>query len=222
MQGSTGGPAYAGIGSKSLVFGWRTAKGRHMTKGRLEAFTDGVIAVIITIMVLELKVPHDADPKALAPLIPLFLAYVLSFVFVGIYWNNHHHMFHAVHHVNGATLWANLHLLFWLSLAPFVTGWMGSNQFAPLPVAAYGAVLLGAACAYSILTRVLLASHGADSLLARALGKDLKGRISLVIYSAAIIIAFVQPLVSCALYVVVAVVWLCPDPRFERVLAAKR
>src|SRR5437899_12945644 len=134
-----------------------------MTKGRLEAVTEGVISVIITIMVLDLNVPHDADPKALMPLVPVFLSYVLSFVFVGIYWNNHHHMFHAVHHVNGATLWANLHLLFWLSLAPFVTGWMGSNQFAPLPVAAYGAVLLGAACAYHILTRVLLASHGADS-----------------------------------------------------------
>src|SRR5213076_344840 len=196
--------------------------GIYMTRGRLEAFTDGVIAVIITIMVLEMKVPHGADPSALAPLVPVFLSYLLSFIFTGIYWSNHHHMFHAVHHVNGATLWANLHLLFWLSLAPFVTGWMGSNQFAPLPVAAYGAMLLGAACAYHILTRVLLASHGADSLLARALGKDLKGKISLVIYSAAIIIAFAQPLVSCALYVVVAGVWLCPDPRFERLLAAKR
>ena len=152
-----------------------------MNKARLEAFSDGVIAVIITIMVLELKVPHDADPKALAPLVPVFLSYVLSFVFTGIYWNNHHHMFHAVHHVNGATLWANLHLLFWLSLVPFVTGWMDENHFAPVTVAAYGVVLLGAACAYYILTRVLLATHGKDSLLAKIpLGRfggdhDLKG-----------------------------------------------
>jgi len=211
------------IGVTSILGrGYRKIVLPAMGKGRLEAFSDGVIAVIITIMVLEMKVPHAIDAAALRPVLPIFLAYVLSFVFVGIYWNNHHHMFHAVHHVNGATLWANLHLLFWLSLAPFVTGWMGSNQFAPLPVAAYGAVLLGAACAYHILTRVLLASHGADSLLARALGKDLKGKISLVIYSAAIIIAFAQPLVSCALYVVVAGVWLCPDPRFERLFAAKR
>src|SRR5213075_2541980 len=145
---------------------------RRMTKGRLEAFSDGVIAVIITIMVLELKVPHDADPDALLPLVPVFLSYVLSFVFVGIYWNNHHHMFHAVHHINGAVLWANLHLLFWLSLAPFVTGWMGENHFAPVPVAAYGAVLLCAALAYTILVRVLLAVNGRDSLLARAIGSD--------------------------------------------------
>src|SRR6266851_4333703 len=149
---------------------------RRMTKGRLEAFTDGVIAVIITIMVLELKVPHDADPEALVPLIPVFLSYVLSFVFTGIYWNNHHHMFHAVHHVNGATLWANLHLLFWLSLVPFVTGWMDENHFAAVTVAAYGIVLLGAACAYTILTLVLLASHGKASPFARALGKDLRER----------------------------------------------
>src|SRR5437773_7195998 len=153
---------------------------QRMTKGRLEAFSDGVIAVNITIMVLDLKVPHDADPKALAPLVPVFLSYLLSFVFVGIYWNNHHHMFHAVHHVNGATLWANLHLLFWLSLVPFVTGWMDENHFAPVTVAAYGVVLLGAACAYYILTRALLATHGTDSLLAKALGKDFKGSISLV------------------------------------------
>jgi len=145
-----------------------------MTKGRLEAFTDGVIAVIITIMVLEMKVPHDADPNALAPLVPVFLSYVLSYIFIGIYWNNHHHMFHAVHHVNGATLWANLHLLFWLSLVPFVTGWMDENHFAPVTVAAYGAVLLGASCAYYILTRALLATHAKDSLLAKALGKEVR------------------------------------------------
>jgi uncharacterized membrane protein len=193
-----------------------------MTKGRLEAFTDGVIAVIITIMVLELKVPHDTDPKALMPLVPVFLSYVLSFVFVGIYWNNHHHMFHAVHHVTGATLWANLHLLFWLSLVPFVTGWMDENHFAAKPVAAYGFVLLGAACAYYILTRVLLAAHPKDSLLAKALGKDFKGKISVVIYVAAIPLAFVYPWIACALYVLVAAIWLCPDQRFEKLLAESK
>ena len=193
-----------------------------MSKSRLEAFSDGVLAVIITIMVLEMKVPHGIDAAALAPVLPVFLAYVLSFVFIGIYWNNHHHLFHAVNHVNGATLWANLHLLFWLSLVPFVTGWMGTNRFAPLPVVAYGAVLLGAACAYYILTRVLLAAHAKDSLLARALGTDFKGRISVVIYAAAIAFAFVQPLISCALYVLVAAIWLLPDPRFERLLEPKR
>ena len=193
-----------------------------MKKNRLEAFSDGVIAIIITIMVLEMKVPHDADPAALAPLVPVFLSYVLSFVFVGIYWNNHHHMFHAVHRVNGATLWANLHLLFWLSLVPFVTGWMDENHFAPLTVAAYGFVLLGAACAYTILTRTLLSVHGGDSLLARALGKDLKGWISLVIYVAAIPLAFVHPLIAGSLYVLVAAIWLCPDQRFEKLMAEKR
>jgi uncharacterized membrane protein len=189
-----------------------------MGKGRLEAFSDGVIAVIITIMVLELKVPHEADPKALVPLVPVFLSYVLSFIFVGIYWNNHHHMFHAVHRVNGATLWANLHLLFWLSLVPFVTGWMDESHFASLQVAAYGVVLLGAAMAYTILTRVLLHSHERDSVLAKALGSDLKGKISLLIYLAAIPIAFVQPWIACALYVVVAAIWLYPDRRFEKLL----
>ena len=193
-----------------------------MTKGRLEAFSDGVIAVIITIMVLELKVPHDADAAALAPLIPLFLSYVLSFAFIGIYWNNHHHMFHAVHHVNGATLWANLHLLFWLSLIPFVTGWANENHYAALPVAAYGVVLLGAGCAYFILTRVLLASHGKDSLLAKALGNDFKGKISVVIYVAAIPLAFLSPWIACGLYVAVAAVWLCPDRRFEKLLAQSK
>src|SRR6267378_1316210 len=195
---------------------------RRMTKGRLEAFTDGIFAVIITIMVLELKVPHDADPKALMPLVPVFLSYVLSFVFTGIYWNNHHHMFHAVHHVNGATLWANLHLLFWLSLVPFVTGWMDENHFAPQTVAAYGLVLLGAACAYTILTLVLLATHAKDSPLARALGKDFKGKISIAIYVAAIGLAFVHPWIACALYVVVAAIWLCPDRRFEKLLAESK
>ena len=189
-----------------------------MAKGRLEAFTDGVIAVIITIMVLELKVPHGADAGALMPLVPVFLSYVLSFVFIGIYWNNHHHLFHAVHHVTGGTLWANLHLLFWLSLVPFVTRWMDENHFAPQTVAAYGVVLLAAAIAYTILTRVLLASHPKDSTLARALGKDFKGTISLVIYIVAIGFAFVQPWVSGAGYVLVACIWLVPDRRFEKLL----
>jgi uncharacterized membrane protein len=193
-----------------------------MGKGRLEAFSDGVIAVIITILVLEIKVPHDAQPEALAPLLPVFLSYVLSFVFIGIYWNNHHHLFHAVHRINGATLWANLHLLFWLSLVPFVTGWMDENHFAPLTVAAYGVVLLCAGIAYFILTRVLLRSHERDSLLAKALGSDVKGKLSVLIYAAAIPLAFVHPLIACALYVLVAAMWLLPDRRFEKLLAAQR
>jgi uncharacterized membrane protein len=190
-----------------------------MTKARLEAFSDGVIAVIITIMVLEMKVPHGADPAALAPLIPIFLSYVLSFVFVAIYWNNHHHLFHAVHHVTGATLWANMHLLFWLSLVPFATGWMDENHFAPVTVAAYGFVLLCAGIAYVILTRVLLANHPADSLLHKALGSDLKGKISVVLYIVAIALAFWLTWVALAIYAVVALTWLVPDRRFERVLA---
>ena len=193
-----------------------------MGKGRLEAFSDGVIAVIITILVLEMKVPHGADPAVLAPLLPVFLSYVLSFVFIGIYWNNHHHLFHAVHHINGATLWANLHLLFWLSLVPFVTGWMDENHFAPIPVAAYGAVLMCAGIAYFILTRVLLRSHERDSVLAKALGNDLKGKLSVLIYAVAIALAFVHPLIACALYVLVAAMWLAPDRRFEKLLAAQR
>ena len=193
-----------------------------MGKGRLEAFSDGVIAVIITILVLEMKVPHDADPAALAPLLPVFLSYVLSFIFIGIYWNNHHHLFHAVHHINGATLWANLHLLFWLSLVPFVTGWMDENHFAPIPVAAYGVVLMCAGIAYFILTRVLLRSHERDSLLAKALGNDLKGKVSVVIYAAAIALAFVHPLIACTLYVFVAAMWLLPDRRFEKLFATQR
>src|SRR3989442_1495835 len=184
-----------------------------MTKGRLEAFTDGVIAVIITIMVLEMKVPHDADPSALAPLVPVFLSYVLSYIFIGIYWNNHHHMFHAVHHVNGATLWANLHLLFWLSLVPFVTGWMDENHFAAATVAADRLVLLGAGVADTILTPVLFATHAHASSLAQALAQDFKGNISLVIYIAALPLAFVHPWIACGLYVLVAAIWLWPDRR---------
>ncbi|MBS1914465.1 MAG: DUF1211 domain-containing protein [Bacteroidetes bacterium] len=189
-----------------------------MTKGRLEAFSDGVIAIIITIMVLELKVPHGADLEALRPLLPEFLSYVLSFVYVGIYWNNHHHLMHVVQHVNGSILWANLHLLFWLSLVPFVTGWVGENHAAALPVAAYGGVLLMAAIAYFILTRVLLARHGRESTLAAALGNDFKGKISVVIYAAAIPLTWVNTWVALAAYISVAIIWLVPDRRIERVV----
>jgi uncharacterized membrane protein len=187
-----------------------------MGKGRLEAFSDGVIAIIITIMVLEMKVPHGADWAALQPLWPVFLSYVLSFVFIGIYWNNHHHLFQVVHRVGGSVLWANLHLLFWLSLVPFVTGWMGESHFAPLPVALYGGVLLLSGCAYFILTRVLLAHHAPDSALAKALGRDVKGKASLVCYAVAIPLAQVHVGLSCALYILVAILWLVPDRRIER------
>jgi uncharacterized membrane protein len=192
-----------------------------MTKGRLEAFSDGVIAIIITIMVLEMKVPHGADWSVLRPLAPVFLSYVLSFAFIGIYWNNHHHMLQAVHGVNGGVLWANLHLLFWLSLFPFVTAWMGENQFAAAPVALYGAVLLCAACAYYVLSRALIAHHGADSALAAAVGSDVKGKVSVVAYVLALLSTLVHPWIACALYVVVAVMWLIPDRRIERTLAER-
>jgi uncharacterized membrane protein len=188
-------------------------------KGRLEAFSDGVIAIIITIMVLELKAPQSAELDALRPLIPVFGSYVLSFVNIGIYWNNHHHMLHAAGQVNGRILWANLHLLFWLSLVPFVTAWMGENRFAAPPVALYGAVLLMAGFAYFLLARALASHHGKDSKLARALGKDTKGIGSLVIYALAIPLAFVNPWIAFALYVSVAVIWVIPDRRIERVFA---
>jgi uncharacterized membrane protein len=190
-----------------------------MTRNRLEAFSDGVFAIIITIMVLELKVPRGAGLAALLPLCPVFLSYVLSFVFIGIYWNNHHHMLHPVRHITGRNLWANLHLLFWLSLTPFVTGWMGENNFAPLPVALYGVILLCAACAYWLLQRSLIKAEGSDSPLARAIGSDWKGHLSPVIYATAIPLAFVRPWISCTLYVVVAIIWLLPDPRIERMIA---
>ena len=186
-----------------------------MSKGRLEAFSDGVIAILITIMVLELKVPHGADWEALRPLVPVSLTYVLSFVFLGIYWNNHHHMLQAAHRINGKILWANLHLLFWLSLVPFVTGWMGENHFAPLPTAVYGAVLLLAAIAYTILSRAIVAEHGPDSKLAVAVGKDRKGHVSLALYTAAIPLAFVHQWIADAIYVFVALMWLVPDRRIE-------
>lgn len=189
-----------------------------MSKGRLEAFSDGVIAIIITIMVLELKVPHGADFVALRPLIPVFLSYVLSFIFLGIYWNNHHHLLQAVQRVNGHILWANLHLLFWLSLTPFVTAWMGENHFAAWPVALYGMVLLLAGFAYFILTRALIAHHGKGSALATALGRDFKGKVSLVFYAVAIPLSFVNSWFAGALYVLVAVMWLIPDRRIEKTL----
>lgn len=190
-----------------------------MSKNRMEAFSDGVLAIIITIMVLELAVPHETDLAALRPLVPVFLSYVLSFIFLGIYWNNHHHLIQAAQQVNGRVLWANLHLLFWLSLIPFVTGWMGENNFATLPVALYGTVLLFAAIAYFLLARTLLSIHDTDSALGIALGRDFKGKVSVVIYILAIPLAFVSPWISCGLFVLVAVMWLIPDQRIEKTLA---
>lgn len=189
-----------------------------MRKGRMEAFSDGMLAIIITIMVLELRVPSGSDLAALAPVLPVFLSYVLSFIFLGIYWNNHHHLLQAVEQVNGRVLWANMHLLFWLSLVPFVTAWMGENEFAALPVALYGAVLIFSALAYFLLTRALLALHGRDSTLGRAVGRDRKGLISLFLYAPAIPLAFLSPWISIGLYVLVAVIWFIPDPRIEKVI----
>ena len=186
-----------------------------MTKTRLEAFSDGVIAIVITIMVLELRIPHGADWQALRPLLPIFLTYILSFVFLGIYWNNHHHMLQATHQINGKILWANLHLLFWLSLTPFVTGWMGENNFAPLPTAVYGVVLLMAAIAYTILQNLIIAQQGADSVLAKAVRKDVKGKVSMMLYLLAIPVAFVNRWIAGAIYVCVALIWLIPDRRIE-------
>jgi uncharacterized membrane protein len=190
-----------------------------MGKNRLEAFSDGVLAIIITIMVLELKVPHGTDLAALQPLFPVFFSYLLSFLYVGIYWNNHHHLFHASKRVNGKVLWANLHLLFWLSLLPFVTGWMGENHFAPLPTAIYGGVLLMSAIAYTILSRAIIAVDGEDSLLARAIGADKKGVVSLVIYVLAIPLAFYNVWLSQVGFIAVAILWLLPDRRIEKVLS---
>jgi len=189
-----------------------------MGKTRLEAFSDGVLAIIITIMVLEMKVPHGNDLSTLQPLIPIFLSYVLSFVYIGIYWNNHHHMLHTAEHVTGAVLWANLHLLFWLSLFPFVTGWMGENHFASAPTALYGVVLLLAAIAYWILQTAIIASQGKDSLLAKAVGKNLKGKLSTLLYAIAIPVAYFEHAISAAIYILVALIWLVPDRRIERVL----
>ena len=190
-----------------------------MSKGRMEAFSDGVLAIIITIMVLELGVPHEAGLAALIPLIPVFSSYVMSFVYVGIYWNNHHHLLQAIKGVDGRVLWANMHLLFWLSLVPFTTAWMGENHFAPWPVALYGAVLFLASIAYLILVRTLIALHGPESVLAAALGRDWKAKLSSGIYLVAIPLAFLQAWLACLLYVLVAVVWLIPDRRIEKRLA---
>ena len=189
-----------------------------MNTNRMEAFSDGVIAIIITIMVLELRVPHEATIAALRPVAPVFLSYLLSFIFLGIYWSNHHHMLQACEHVDGRVLWANLHLLFWLSLTPFVTAWLGENHFTAWPAALYGAVLLCAAIAYYILARALVALHGSESAIGIALGTDFKGKISIVIYLAAIPLSFVRSWLACSLYVMVAVMWLVPDRRIERTI----
>ena len=193
-----------------------------METGRLEAFSDGVIAIIITIMVLELKVPHGADLATLADLVPVFLGYVLSFIYVGIYWNNHHHLFQAAQRVNGLILWANLHLLFWLSLIPFVTGWMGENHFAAVPTALYGVVLLMAAVAYYLLQCAIIAEHGRDSRLAAALGPDWKGKLSPLLYLAGIGLSFLRPWLGGSLYVLVAVLWFIPDRRLVPVIAGEK
>jgi uncharacterized membrane protein len=188
-------------------------------KGRLEAFSDGVLAILLTIMVLELKIPHGGQLADLIPMIPIFLSYVLSFIFVGIYWTNHHHLFHAVEHVDGRTLWANLHLLFWLSLVPISTAWIGENHSQPWPVALYGFILLMAGTAYYILTKALFAAHGKNEKLQRALGHDFKGKISVVIYAVAIPLAFVSCWLSYALYIAVSIMWLVPDRRIEKTLS---
>jgi uncharacterized membrane protein len=193
-----------------------------MGKGRLEAFSDGVIAIIITIMVLEMKVPHGETMDALVPLVPVFLSYVLSFVYVGIYWNNHHHMLHASGKVTGPMLWANLHLLFWLSLFPFVTGWMGENHLAPLPSALYGLVLLMAAIAYWILQQVIIAAEGPNSLLKKAIGSDWKGKLSPLLYVIAILASPWSQWIAQTIYVLVALIWLVPDRRIERALGAQK
>lgn len=193
-----------------------------MTRGRLEAFSDGVIAILITIMVLELRPPHGATLAELRPLLPKLLSYLMSFVFVAIYWNNHHHLLHAVQRVNGRVLWANTHLLFWLSLVPFTTAWMGESAGAPVPVAAYGGVLLASAVAYFLLTRALLQLHPPGSALAGALGSDRKGKVSLALYLAAIPLTFVSRWLAIGLFVAVNVIWWVPDVRFERALARER
>jgi uncharacterized membrane protein len=190
-----------------------------MSKGRLEAFSDGVIAIIITIMVLEMKVPHGTDLASLRPIIPVFISYVLSYVFIGIYWTNHHHLMQAVERVNGSILWRNIHLLFWLSQVPFTTGWMGENHFAPLPMALYGFVLLMAAVAYYLLVLAILAHHGRDSRVATAIGRDFKGKVSVLLYVVGLLLAFVNRWAAGAVYGFVAVIWFIPDRRIERRLA---
>lgn len=191
-----------------------------MTKNRLEAFSDGVIAIIITIMVLELKIPHGSELNSLFPLLPVFLSYVLSFLYLAIYWNNHHHMLHTVKDISGGILWANLHLLFWLSLVPFSTGWMGENHFTPMPVALYGVILLMAAIAYFILQNQIIRKQGQNSILKKAIGSDIKGKVSPVLYVIAIPFAFISTWVSEAIYLIVALMWLIPDKRIERTLSS--
>lgn len=186
-----------------------------MTKGRMEAFSDGVLAIIITIMVLEMKVPHGTDLASLKPILPVFISYVLSFVLVAIYWNNHHHMLHAAHKINGTVLWANIHLLFWLSLFPFVTGWMGENNFTMVPVALYGFVALMCGVAYYFLAHCLTDLHGRDSAFAKALGSDTKGKLSVIIYALGIGLCLIHPLIALSLYFLVAIIWFIPDKRFE-------
>lgn len=192
-----------------------------MNKNRLEAFSDGVIAIIITIMVLELKVPHGHELSELNGLIPVFISYVLSFIYVGIYWNNHHHMFHAVQKVTGPIMWANLHLLFWLSIIPFVTAWAGENHFAPTPVLLYGIVLFMCAIAYFILSHVIINHHGKESAIAKAFGSDLKGKISTALYLTAVLVALPMPVLACAIYILVAIIWLVPDTRMEKTIKEK-
>jgi uncharacterized membrane protein len=186
-----------------------------MEKSRVEAFSDGVLAIILTIMVLELKVPHGDNLTSLLPLLPVFLSYIISFIYIGIYWNNHHHLFRMVQHVNGKVLWANNHLLFWLSLVPFATAWMGENHFATLPVAVYGIILMMAGVAYFILVRVLISQDAHNHKLSKAVGKDKKGKISVMIYFSAIFLCFVHPYIGCFLYILVAMIWLIPDKRIE-------
>jgi uncharacterized membrane protein len=186
-----------------------------MKKERLEAFSDGVLAIIITIMILEIKVPKGDNLIDLKPLIPIFLSYVLSFIYLGIYWNNHHHMMHTVKHVTGDILWANLHLLFWLSLVPFATGWIGENHFTPVPMALYGIILLMAAVAYYILQTRIISNHGPDSILSKAIGKDIKGKISPILYILAIGLGWISPWISGGIYILVALIWVIPDKRIE-------
>ena len=193
-----------------------------MGKGRLEAFSDGVLAIIITIMVLEMKVPHGDSLASLKPLLPVFISYILSFIYVGIYWNNHHHMLHAARHINGKTLWANTHLLFWLSLIPFVTGWMGENNFSTMPVVLYGLVLLMAGIAYYILAHNLAAIHGKDSTLAEAIGKDRKGILSVLILAIGIGLSLIKPVLGLIIYALIAVIWFIPDSRIEKRIAAEK
>jgi uncharacterized membrane protein len=192
-----------------------------MKKGRLEAFSDGVLAIIITIMVLELKVPHGDDIRSLLYELPVLFSYLLSFIYIGIYWNNHHHMLYLVDSITGTVLWANLNLLFWLSLVPFVTAWVGENNFSKVPVAAYGTVLIMCALSYTLLSRVLVRHSGKDSMLAEAVGRDRKGKISIVIYATAILLSFFNSYVGFSLYIVVALIWIIPDPRIEKKVAQK-